>query len=55
MFLEVGNNKIINEIIELKLKEEVIKQMQVNIIVKTLRVHAISMLDWKDQFECAKK
>ena len=48
------DDRITNEKIELKLKDEVIKQMQVNISVKALGVHVNPMLHWKDQFENVK-
>ena len=45
---------MMNDIIELKLKEIVIKQMQVNISFKTLGVHSNPILDWKYQFKYIK-
>ena len=40
--------------IELKLKDEVIKQMMVNFSVKTLGVYLNPMIEWKDQHENVK-
>ena len=39
---------------EIKLKNEVIKQSQVNVSVKTLGVHINPRLNWNDEFECVK-
>ena len=51
MFLEWITEKITNKSIGIKLKDEVIKQLQVNNSVKMLGVHVNPVLDWNDQFE----
>ena len=41
--------------VEIKLKEEVIKQIMVDKSVKTLGVCLNPMIEWKDQYEHVKK
>ena len=48
------DNKLTKVNVELKLKEEVIKQMMANVSVKTLGVYLNPMIEWKDQHECVK-
>ena len=47
-FLKWIDENIIHESIEIKLKDELIKQLHVNNIVKTLGVYVNPVLDWND-------
>ena len=48
------DNKITNVNVELKLREEVIKHMMLNVSIKTLGIYLNPMIEWKDQHEYVK-
>ena len=53
-FWKQKKQKIKNEPMNIKLKNELIKQTQVNESFKTLGVYVNPSLNWNDEFECVK-